>query len=314
VFLVAILISRMPRRQRVASALGVLCSWSIAILFRTAIKNGSAAFSWVPIPTVMGLMRYYLHSPIYVIAHPTVSDVVNVALLALIASGLILALRRYSQSWSDDDGRRLLVIICGLLMLLPVGVFVESHLYKAVWVHRYLMPYGLGVAGSCAGALWLLEEQLPDRYSTWKRVAVVVAIVAILGTHLLTLSEQEVRPRSALEPYLSLGSKLPLVLEDGNLFFQTHYYDSAHASNIVFLLNPIDHGTLAHVKESGYQKDLVYEDDFLAAHPHFLYVDIPWAHSVVLERLSASHPELKVEQIGQLPYMGTLVPLLDIQR
>lgn len=233
----------------------------------------------------------------------------------LLVSSAFLACGRVNRDWIEDDGRRLLLILSALLLALPLGMFVASHLYKPVWVGRYMMPYDLGIAGSCTGALWLLAKRIGSaRLQPYRFVIASTACVAVLSLHVYNLREQHLIEYSAIDPYLSLNSPLPLVLQDANSFLESRYYGGDRGSRVFFLLRKKFYGTLNAVQESGYQEGLIYDEDFFASHQTFLYLDVPWAHDSFLEQWKVLHPSWHIRPVGQLPYQATLMPLLEIER
>ncbi|MGI4853038.1 MAG: hypothetical protein ACRYF4_03195 [Janthinobacterium lividum] len=311
----AMLFSRLPRTKKAAAIAGALASWSLILLFRTAIHAGSAAYTWVQMPHATDLLRYYLHTPFYVSSHPVLSNLVNTLLALLIVCGAFLAKRKLTRNGPGDSGRRLMLIFSALLLCLPLGMFVLSHAYKPVWVGRYLMPYGLGVAGMCAGALWFAGDQLSKKtYHLRKRAFAVGACFLIIALHMLTLREQRLIPYANIRPYLAASVRLPLVLQDADPFLESRYYAASEGSNLYFVLSRREHGTLNAVLESDYQPGLMYDDDFFLAHQKFLYLDIPWARGPFLERWKAQHPDWRIRRVGDLPYQGTSAPLLEVNQ
>lgn len=314
-FVAALTVSRLPWRNRVAATGGMVGSWSLILLFRTALKAGAAAYLWVAMPMRVDLLRFHLHTPVYTAAHPAVSLLANVLVGALVLGGVVLAFRGRGEQPGEDAGRRLLLILCGLLLLLPAGMFVLSHLYKPVWVGRYMMPYDLGLAGCFCGALWTLGRQPRFPQLRWQKSALAaVSCAALLVLHGFNLRQQPLLPRSNIAPYLSQNATLPLVLQDPDLFLQSRYYGGASGARVYFVLPKLAYSTFDAVLRRGYQPGLSYDSDFFAAHPVFLYLDIPKAHDYFFEREHALHPEWLIQQVGSLPYYGAATPLLKVQQ
>ena len=321
-FVATLVVSRLPWRERAAAIAGMMASWSLILLFRTALKAGAAAYLWVSMPHAMDLVRFHLHTPVYSAAHPTLSVVVSALLAVLLVTGAVLALgsrtealRSRKEDVKADAGRRLLLILCGLLMLLPEGLYLLSHLYKPVWVGRYMMPYDLGLAGCCCGAVWIIGRQGWYVRLPWPRFALAaVAVVAVLLVHVSNLRQQPFLLHASIDPYLSLHASLPLVLQDPDLFLQSRYYGGASGSQVYFVLPKLEYSTFDAVLRRGYQPGLIYDRDFFPAHPAFLYLDIPKAHVYFFEREHALHPGWRIQRVGTLPYYGAATPLLKVEQ
>ena len=312
-FVAALTASRLPLRKRIAAVGGTVCSWSLILLFRTALKMGADAYTWVSMPHVMDLVRFHLHTPVYLPAFPRASVGINLLLGAAVLTGAVLAFRRHKATGDADDGRRLLLIFSAVLLLLPTGLFVLSHLYKPVFVDRYLMPYDLGLACCICGALWTFGKQ--RFYSpTSKKYLFACTCLTILFLHVHSLRDQPLRPRSDINPYLSEKALLPLVLQDPDLFMQSRFYGGNEGTHVYFVLPQLGYGTFDALLKRGYQPGLAYDKDFFPAHAAFLYLDIPKAHTYFLQREAALHPGWRIQQAGSMPYHGVATPLLKVEQ
>jgi hypothetical protein len=312
-FVTALTLSRLPWRKRVGAIGGTVGSWSLILLFRTALKMGADAYTWVSMPHVSDLVRFHLHTPVYLESISTLSTVINLLLGAIVLTGAVLAFRKQATAPAVDPGRRLLLIFSGVLLLLPTGFFVVSHLYKPIWVGRYMMPYDLGLAGCLCGALWIIGLQ---PWSSWmvRKPMFAAACIVVLILHVCSVRQQPSMPRSDIEPYLSSNTSLPLVLQDPDLFMQARWYGGNEGSQVYFVLPQLEYTTFDAVLKRGYQPGLAYDKDFFPAHPVFLYLDIPKAHAYFFEREQAMHPAWHVTHAGSLLYYGAVTPLLKVEQ
>ena len=126
-FAAALTLSRLPLWKRIAAMGGTACSWLLILLFRTALRTGANAYTWVSMPHVMDLVRFHLHTPVYLAVFPRASALINLLLGGIALAGGVIALRKHKRPTETDDGRRLLLIFSVVLLLLPMGLFVLSH-------------------------------------------------------------------------------------------------------------------------------------------------------------------------------------------
>jgi hypothetical protein len=161
------------------------------------------------------------------------------------------------------------------MMLTPVEFFIVSHLYKPLFLSRYLLPYTLGFAALAAAGTWLLAQRLSTETS---KAAAALAGIAIAGIAVLTVQGQALSSISDLEPVLQLAQSEPVVFQYDTEVLQAHYYTPSRAKNLFYILFPPEPGsrdTLTAIAAQGYEPELVLDRRFLEQHREFLYVETP---------------------------------------
>jgi hypothetical protein len=299
---------RAPARQRLAALAGTVLSWTSLLIFLPALKAGAATTNWLSMPNAAAALHFYDNHPFLFAQWRYLSVALNLALFCLVAYACVWFLRNL-RSPSVHPSLRLLFLIAAILLLTPIGFAIVSHLYKPLFLGRYLLPYTLGFVSLAAAGAWLLTQQFAKR-SFWLFAALVGIPLAAIA--LVTLKEQAVYPVADLDPVLQLAQSMPVVIQDDGTIMQAHFYAPARAKNLFYIMLPPKHGehaTLYSVVQQGYEPALVYDAPFFKQHPQFLYVDGPWQPRFFNEDLRGNS-RWTFEQIGSVTFRGVTYPVL----
>jgi hypothetical protein len=273
--LAAQMLGKAPLRNRIAVVAGTVLSWSALLIFLRGMTAGAQTTNWLQMPTFMGLLHFYNNHPLLFARERYVSVVLNIALLCLIAYACWWFLRHRSSALLRSGSLWLLFGISLAMMLTPVEFFIVSHLYKPLFLSRYLLPYTLGFAALAAAGTWLLAQRLSTETS---KAAAALAGIAIAGIAVLTVQGQALSSISDLEPVLQLAQSEPVVFQYDTEVLQAHYYTPSRAKNLFYILFPPEPGsrdTLTAIAAQGYEPELVLDRRFLEQHREFLYVETP---------------------------------------
>jgi hypothetical protein len=311
VILLAVIFSRSSVQRRILALSGILSSWLLLLAYMSALKSGAAYLNWILLPGPRDLFRFYFHSP-------TPQRVVNALLLLFILASFIFCLRESSDWLLENRARFLLLLISVFLMLIPLGFYIVSHIYKPLFADRYMMPYCLGFSCFFACALWLVERQDTFRiHPAYKPAAYVGLFCLILVLHVQNLKQQPTRPFSNIQSLTELNSPLPIVVMNANAFFQLKYYGGTPAKNVVYLLPDYSEGqnesqAMFAISKQGYQPSMFRDSTFLEQHPRFLYPDFPEDRNFY-ERAIAPNPQWKTRDLGPIQVNGLPIRLLLIE-
>ena len=156
IVVMALLFSKLSVKKRLAAFGGTLSSWLLFLVYLRPIRSGASNFTWIPMPTVANTLRYYFHVP-------TVERFFNLSVFIFVVSCVVFCLKRSPRLLLERGPRTILLLISAFFLLIPVGVYVISHLYHSLSAARYMMPYSLGFCCMFACALWILEQQASFR-------------------------------------------------------------------------------------------------------------------------------------------------------
>src|SRR5580698_9540385 len=269
------MLGRAPLKTRIAAVTGSVLSWSALLIFLRGFRAGAQTTNWLQMPTFMGLVHFYNNHPLLFGRERYVGVVLNVALLCVIACTCLWFLRHRSSAQFRSGSLWLLFCISAALMLIPIEFFVVSHLYKPLFLSRYMLTYALGFASLAAAGAWLVAQRVSKRVA---RGLAVVAGVAVAIFAVLTLREMSLSPVSDLEPVLRLAQSEPVVFQYDTEVLQAHYYTPSRAGNLFYILFPLEPGardTLSAIAAQGYEPELVLDSRFLNEHHEFLYLETP---------------------------------------
>lgn len=260
-------------QKRFATIAGTLLSWTTILLFLPAVKAGANADNWMPMPGIMALVHCYANRPLVFHHVRGLSVLLNVAFWSTTAV-IVWSLGRRLKSL-QPPGFRLLFHIALLFVLAPVGFAIISHLYKPLWVGRYILPYGLGVSFFIAAAGLSLTTRIPAL--TPARLG-ALSTVPLAALAFVAFKEQALYPVSTLEPALRLAQFMPVALQDDDIVREAHFYAPARSQNIFYVMPSPEPGktsnNLAAVAQ-GYDRAFVFERPFLQQHAQFLYIPSP---------------------------------------
>ncbi len=297
------MLGKAPLRNRIAVVAGTVLSWSALLIFLRGMTAGAKTTNWLQMPTLMGLLHFYNNHPLLFARERYVSVLLNIALLCLIACTCWWFLRHRSSAQLRSGSLWLLFGISLAMMLTPVEFLIVSHLYKPLFLPRYLLPYTLGFAALAAAGTWLLTQRLSIETS---KAAAALAGIAIAGIAVLSVQGQALSYISDLEPILKLAQSTPVVFQYATEILQAHYYTPSRARNLFYILmtpKPGESSTLGAIARQGYEPELVYDQSFLEQHREFLYIDSP-LQPQLFERDLRGNPHWKVEPAGSVDAAG----------
>jgi len=310
--LTAFLLSQMPAQKRITAIVASVCSWIFFLPYLSIIKYGKQNSSWVQMPGLMDVVRYYYHGL-------TFSYIFNAAAYLFILVCVVIYRKRAADLLVQNRARLMLLYIAGLLLLLPVIFFVISHLYTPLFVSRYMMPYYLGVSCLLVLALWLVEQWALPAWRPAFRVAATAGIFCFLAVlNIRGLRQQPVRQLSSIESVLAVKSPFPTVVPDEGVYLQLKRYDGVASGNIVYLIPNKREGQpetdeMAVISNAGYAHDIYHDADFFPLHKQFLYVDIPMYRDIY-QRLVAANPAWSVRDVDIIKVNGNPVHVLQFER
>lgn len=306
VILFAVLVASFPPRLRLPTLLGGLGSWSLLLTYRQALLANSNKVNWIELPRPIDLVRYYLH-------HPTELRPINALLLLLLLAAAVQLLRTHTLRRPSFP-----MALSLALLAVPAAIYVVSHLYKPLMAERYLLPYLLGLAYLTGRALWLL---LAPRWPALIRRPLLPATLALAALALVLTSSirhQQLRPRSDIAPLLDLTPDLPVVIPNDRLFLEARYHQTHLTPHATYLLPAMtateaDAALITTLVRQGYTANVYPASSFLAAHPRFLYLDIPRDTDQFSWTLAAT-PGLRATPVRTITVANTPVPLLLVER
>jgi hypothetical protein len=160
--LLALIVSDgMKRRCRPQLYLFHAAGWLALLVWIPGIRSSMSAgqpFSWIMMPTVDSMLSAYLfeggqqwlwaiqqHSSATILQIRHAMELVMLVPLALILLHGLVRLATWRKRTGSDPGSSLL-LVGYLLLTAPLVLFALSHLVTPVFVHRYLLPSGIGLA------------------------------------------------------------------------------------------------------------------------------------------------------------------------
>lgn len=323
--LLALIISDAAKeRLRFTLYLAYAAGWLALLVWVPAIRSSMAAgkpHGWISMPTLTDLRTAYLfadslpwlklfkrHSQ--EVMFQIVSHAVELLIYIPVAVAFVLGLRRISKSrrraLSDPAGAFLLLAYA--LLSAPIVLFVLSHVITPVFVGRYFLPSGIGLAIVLAASANVLgsDNQLPSRLMSrgiWTAVVVLLLIspvLTVLAVGPIDLSwsyldvprfEQYVPPNTVVVAgWQQDFVKFMRFSQNPNI----HYYylldwPAALVGPRAFVL---DYHLMQAYRNSGYYaKNIQDSHRFLCAHTDFFVLDAPNAST--LDPRSNDTPEMK---------------------
>lgn len=306
------LFGKAPIRHRIAAISGTVLSWSGLLVFIRGVQAGAETTNWLKMPPFLSLVHFYDNYPLLLVTARYVSVLVNLGLLCLIAYTCWWFLRRRASAQMESGSLWLFFCTCVLLLLAPWEFFLVSHLYKPLFLSRYMLPYTLGFSGLAAAGAWVIGQRISD-----KNVRGVAAFAGILvaGFAVLTFKEQAVYPLSRLEPILRVAQSEPVVFQHPMEVLQAHFYAPSCARNLFYLLPPLapgQRGTLNAVAQQGYEPEIMIDRQFLTDHREFLYLENPYDNSFY-DRMTKD-PDFHSEDEGSVIVEGIPEKLVRFTR
>jgi hypothetical protein len=222
-----------------------------------------------------------------------VSRAAELVIYLSLAVVFLFALRAVAKSgWrilSDRRGALLLVAYC--LLAAPVVLFVLSHLITPVFVPRYFLPSGIGLAVVLSA---LAEELTSYAQAHGRRVLRPIGVAIVLFLMVLpVLTVPVLGPASTYRGYLDVSRLEQLVPPDGTVVagweedFVKLMRLTAHPDHYYFLLDwpaalagprsfVLEYHLMQAYRNSGYYSNNIQDSHaFLCSHTDFWVLDAP---------------------------------------
>ena len=308
--LTALLFSRLSLLQRLMTALGTLAAWCWLVLVLDVIQADSTALSWIMMPHLSDLARNFGHTPFFIGAAPKLSVVVDLCLLVFAVAAAVVYLRRRQLETRVSYGRHLLIILSIPLMLVPVVVYVLSHVYKPLFTERYLMPGLMGRMALVACGMWMVSLRTEGKPSNLRSVILMtVTSLMLIALHIQVIREliRGYDPFSDLYPLLHMSGNLPVILQDQPLIDQVRQYGDSQGSRFFFLVDDRDaksHGVSIAAMRRGYEPAMMLDTDFITQHPKFLFIETPFSRNLHMDKMVLNDTRLTLSSAGTVSIRG----------
>jgi hypothetical protein len=313
ILLALILFDAAKGRLRWKVYLVYAAGWLALLLWIPAIRSSMAAgkpHGWIVMPTLTDLRTAYLfedslqwlrlfkrHS--LEIGFLIVRRVAEIVIYVPLTVVFLLGLRRISRSgWrAISDPRSALLLVAYFLISMPAVLFLLSHLITPVFVPRYFLPSGIGLAivlAACADALGSDSKIYSRAAAQWMWPAAVlfllispVLTVLAVGPINLSWDYLDIQQLEQLAP-----SGVPVVAgwqEDFVKLMRLSHNPEARYYYLLdwpgALIGPrafvLDYHLMQAYRSNGYYaKNIQDSRSFLCAHPDFVVLDAPNASTL----------------------------------
>jgi hypothetical protein len=281
--------------------------WLALVVWLPAMRASMAAgrpHGWIFMPSITDLRTSYLFADSLPwlkffklhsldLGFQVVSRAAELVIYLSLAVVLLLALRRVARSGfrmvSERSGALLLVAYS--LLAAPMVLFVLSHLITPVFVPRYLLPSGIGLAIVLAA----LAEELASHAQAYGRRVLRPAGVAVVFFLMISpiLTVLALGPASEYRGYLDVARLEQLVPADGIVVagweedFVKLMRLTTHPERYYFMLDwpaalagprsfVLEYHLMQAYRNSGYYSNNIQESQaFLCSHTDFWVLDAP---------------------------------------
>jgi hypothetical protein len=304
ILLALILFDGAKGRFRIKVYLFHAAGWLALLVWVPAIRACMAAgkpHGWIEMPTVTNLLTVYLfdnslqwlrlfkrHSDefLFQIAH----RIAEVVFFIPLAGVFLLGVRRIltSRRRAFSDPRSALLLVAYLLLSAPVVLFVLSHLITPVFVPRYLLPSGIGLAILLTAFADALGSDRRNS-SRWVWAAIVLFLVISPALSVLALE-----PPNLDFHYLDVQrldrvvpANVAVIAGWQEDFAKLMRYSPNSQSRYYFLLDwpaalagprtfVLDYHLMQAYRDNGYYSENIQDSHgFLCSHPDFFVLDAP---------------------------------------
>jgi hypothetical protein len=288
------------RRFRPRIYLFHAAGWLALLAWLPSIRASMAVgkpHGWIGKPQLKYLFPAYLFAPFeqwFLLLERHAGDVrwrmvhhaIEFSMLVALAVILLLGLRKLLKQRTSPDPRSALVLAGYLLLSAPVILFVLSYLITPVFVARYMLPSGIGLAivladfADARGS----DSQTSSRL-VWASVATFLAILPILSSLVMPPlpSSRQFLDVQRLEH--TVPANIAVVTDWEDDFAKLMRYSHSPQAHYYFLLDwpaalagPKPAVTYYHLlssnRDAGYYSRSIQEGDaFLCSHADFLVLD-----------------------------------------
>jgi hypothetical protein len=298
--------------------------WLALLIWIPAIRASMAAgkpHGWIAMPTVTDLRTAYLFADSlpwlrlfkrhslevgFQIVSRAAEFVIYVPLALVFLLGVRKILRSGWRAISDPKGA--LLLLAYVLLSAPVVLFLLSHLITPVFVARYFLPSGIGLAIVLTASADALGSDR-DTHAPWTtRVTWVAIVLFLMISPVLTV--MAVGPINLSWSYLdvqrleqSLPPNVPVVAAWQQDFVKFMRYSNNPNVQYYFLLDwpaalvgprafVLDYHLMQAYRDNGYYSKYIQDSHgFLCSHPDFVVLDAPNANT--LEAHNDNSPDMK---------------------
>ena len=318
ILLALVIVDLARRRLRLKLYFVYAAGWLALLLWIPAIRSSMAAgrpHGWIAIPTLADLRTAFLFADslpwlkffkrhFMEVGFQVVSRTAEFFIYVPLAVVFLACLRRIAKTgWRTvSDPRGSLLLLAYLLLFAPMVLFVLSHMVTPVFVARYLLPSGIGLAIILAASADALGSDLAGRL-IWPVVVLFLAISPVMTVFALGAPSNyrgyldvtrldKVIPRDAVvvAGWQEDFAKLMRLSRDP----EAHYYflldwPAAQVGPRTFVL---DYHLMRAYRDNGYYSHNIQDShEFLCAHTDFQVLDAPNAST--LDSASVDTPEMR---------------------
>jgi hypothetical protein len=313
ILLALILFDAAKGRLRFKLYLVFAAGWLALLVWVPAIRASMAAgkpHGWIEMPTVINLLTGYLfgnslqwlklfkrHSDevLFQIVHRASELVIFIPLTVVFLLGLRKILMSGRRAISDP--RSALLLVAYLLLSAPVVLFVLSHLITPVFVPRYYLPSGIGMAivlvvsADALGADNWINSRLAPRLM-WAAVVLFMMISPVLSVMALEPLNLDFHYLDVQRLDRVVPANVAVVAGWQEDFEKIMRYSPNSQSRYYFLLDwpaalagprtfVLDYHLMRAYRDNGYYSENIQDShSFLCSHPDFLVLDGPNANTL----------------------------------
>ncbi len=299
-----------------------VAGWLTLLIWIPAIQMSMAAgrpHGWIALPDLTDLRTSYLfadslpwlrflkrHS--FEFGFQVVKRATELVFYAPLVLVFLAWTRRICKSgWRSIADPKVSVVLFGYVLLcVPVVLFVLSHLITPVFVPRYFLPSGIGMAIIFAATAEALGSDRPAHAGTVQRVIWAAVLLFLLSSPVLTVLA--VGPVNLSWDYLDLNrlereapENLPMVAGWQEDFVKAMRLSHDAKVHYYFLLDwpgalvgprafVLDYHLMQAYRNNGYYENNIQDSRrFLCSHSDFLVLDGPNANT--LDRAKGDSPD-----------------------
>jgi hypothetical protein len=306
ILLALVLFDAVKRRFRVKVYLFHVAGWLALLVWIPAIRASMAAgkpHGWIPVPTFSKFFDSYFfwgylpwlsliqrHAPelLFQICRQgaRAAILLPVAVISFFAGRKLLSAKRSSSPTQEDA----LLLVAFSLLSMPVVLFVLSLLVTPVFVPRYLLPSGIGMAITLAAfANWLGFKTPTSLRAATRLIAMVIAIFLVACPVATALLRGPLAADARFLNVQRLDEIVPpgtaVVVDWQHDFSKLMRYSRKPESHYYFLLDwpaalagpradVLDYHLMRSYRDAGYYSQNILESKaFLCSHADFLVLD-----------------------------------------
>jgi hypothetical protein len=324
ILLALILFDAAKGRLRWKLYLFYVAGWLALLVWVPAIRSSMAAgkpHGWIAIPSFTDLRTAYLfadslqwlrlfkrHS--FELGFQIVSRVAEFVIYVSLALVFLFGLRRIARlGWRTiSDPKAALLLLAYVLLSAPVVLFVLSHLITPVFVLRYFLPSGIGLAIVLAASADALGSDSGIHARLVPRVMWAVIVLFLMISPVLTV--QAVGPIDLSWTYLDVQRfeqfvppHVPVVAAWQQDFAKFMRYSKNPNVQYYFLLDwpaalvgprafVLDYHLMRAYRDNGYYSNYIQDShSFLCSHSDFVVLDAPNAST--MDRGNNNSPDMQ---------------------